>query len=576
MRRAVVGSLVALGLTFYLMSSVNARLSWQLEVLAVTSLLLELLAVRQKRLGLFSAAFSCNLAAALQPGVGPGLAGYLVLLGVALRTPLKGAMRGRQPDWPARWREALGDLLSQLAPLAFLNYYQRVDAAACLGSLSLYLPLAFFLPAWLAQELPDFDLREWREIRWLTGFLYFSLGFLGVAMSRLLDQGGLWLLPVLFILQRSARTEALRMQVMDSERAQLREQMARRELAISQAREEHLSIWLERLVFLLDGARALSATLDSATLVERFGQLLLPLSPRGAVLLGNQVVVSWPAGPVLGAAGNLVLPLGDEGGQLGCVILTAAGVEVERVVQLLCFHLASAMRGAQYLEQLRQTQAQLVQSSKMAAMGQFAAGVAHEINSPLAAITVALETAELKLQDPEATRKRLGLARKAVDKATAIIGKLLYYSREGSQGKALRSLHQIIKDTLEIFGPQLEKEGVQVRYDAGVDVEVEVNENEIQQVLVNLLLNARDATSGLAERQVVVRTFEDAVVQVEDNGPGVPSDIRERIFDPFFTTKDVGSGTGLGLSVSYQIAQNHGGTLELLEGSCFQLRLPKP
>ncbi len=265
MQRALGGSLVALGLFFFLLSQAQANLNWQLVVLAAVSLSLELLAVPQKRFGLFSAAFSCNLAAALSPSVGPGVAALMLVAAITMRTLIKGAQRRGRPDWPARWREALSDLLAQLAPLAFLHFYRSSDAGACLGALALYLPLTLLLPAWLAEELPDFAVDEWREVRWLTGFLYFSLGFLGIGLALALAHGkseGVWLVPVLFILQRSARTEALRLQVMDNERLLAAEEKTRLELALASASLQRaqgdLMCKVEELAFLEECARHLA------------------------------------------------------------------------------------------------------------------------------------------------------------------------------------------------------------------------------------------------------------------------------------------------------------------------------
>lgn len=763
MVRAVACSLVALGLFLYLLSQATPTLNWQFGTLAGISVLLELLAVPQKRFGLFSTSFSGNFASALIPSVGPSAAALVTVTGITLRTLFKGAIRGQTEDWPTRWREALIDLNAQLVPLAYLQWQDSHDAAASLVALSLHWPLVLLLPAWLAKELPDFALDEWREVIWLTGSLHLSSGFLGVALALAFNHGqaeGFWLLPVLFILQRSARTEALRLEGIDAERLQAREEKARLELALTQhhlqgkvseltfleecasslARSrgldqavevilshlqrlsqghsvalwlnqgedlrlvspdaqkfadinpplllsctksgqpttlqqghekcsiwplqgeglagvrgpsltqeeemllrllirqaalglqsahryedqhaslqelaqanEQMRLWLDRLVVLLDGARALSATLESSVLLERFSQLMESLCGAGAVMLDDQLGVSWGLpGPapflrelaenfpadqmlavrVVGEGSVMMVRLADEGGQFGFLVLVGQPIDfstgMQRVVQILCYHLASALRGADYhaqvtqtLVELRQTQAQLVQSSKMAAMGQFAAGVAHEINSPLAAITIALETAETRVQDPQSTLRRLALARKAVDKATAIIRKLLYYSREGSQSNQLTPIARIVRDTLEIFGPQLENAGVSLEYQPSADPLVSVNENEIQQVLINLMLNARDATTGQAERKVVIRTLQEgerAVIEVEDNGPGIAPEIQSRIFEPFFTTKDIGEGTGLGLSVSYQIAHNHEGDLVLAssseQGTLFRLRLP--
>lgn len=726
MSRALLCSLTALAMAAFLL--LQPRPSWEGLglVLGAISLALELLSIPQKRFGFFTSSFSCNLAMALLPSLGPGAAVRVLLLSIGLRTLLKGAIHEDREDWGARWREALADLNTQLVPMTFLAVHPGLDLANSVLACSLHWPLALLLSTWLAEELPDFVAQERREVIWLTGTLQLALGFLGVAMAQGFQIGrweGFWLLPVLLVLQRSARTEAVRLDVLEAERLWNQEQIAQAHLAqtrqdlqskidelefleefaarlarvetlelagetilrhlgqltgspglalwlvsedkfrllyhlgpacpvepnavlqcarslqnlhlpegtlysldgegvvyvhkaaiekegkrfvplllrqallglqsarrhqAQRAQTEELAQWVNLLVFLLDGARALSGTLESPVLVERFSQLLEPLSASGQVILEpSGLARRWGTGQP-SPSEDLSLELKDEGGRLGQLVLKAPGVPFNSkqkwVLQALCLHLAGALRAAEYhgqvsqtLLELRQTQAQLVQSSKMAAMGQFAAGVAHEINSPLAAIGVALDAATSRLEEGSPIVKRLELARKGVEKATAIIAKLLYYSREGSQGRQQVAVGKIIQDTMEIFGPQMEKAGLAIDLQTPVDPQVEVNLNEIQQVLVNLLLNARDATSDVTSPRVrlsVGQEGREALLEVSDNGPGVPEEVGQRIFEPFFTTKGIGQGTGLGLSVSYQIAENHRGQLLWKGGSTFQLRLP--
>ncbi len=221
--------------------------------------------------------------------------------------------------------------------------------------------------------------------------------------------------------------------------------------------------------------------------------------------------------------------------------------------------------------ELANSQASLIQSSKLAAVGQLAAGVAHELNTPLGAIMLGLDSALQNLGKGEVQRAqaRLGKAQSAATKAKSIVSKLLFYSREARLNVEPADLNEIVSDTLEFIGYHLRNASIEVRTDLAPLPSCEVNRNEIQQIITNLVLNARDALSELPAsimRQLSIVTEYDQpqgqlCLRIYDNGPGIASDIIDRIFDPFFTTKQVNQGTGLGLSISRQLAQRNQGEL---------------
>lgn len=232
-----------------------------------------------------------------------------------------------------------------------------------------------------------------------------------------------------------------------------------------------------------------------------------------------------------------------------------------------------------------QAQATLVQGSKLAAIGQLAAGVAHELNTPLASVSMALGMAMQNLdKKPDKARARLELAHKSVDQMSTIVSKLLNYSRESGQGKRAVSLAEVVQDSVQLVDQSFQLENIELLCQVE-ELLVEVNAGEIQQVLINLLVNARLAVSGREQPQVRVvvekisqESGQFARVSVIDNGPGVPAELRERIFEPFFTTRDLGRGVGLGLSLSREIVAGHGGTLHYETspqgGACFLFSLP--
>ena len=219
----------------------------------------------------------------------------------------------------------------------------------------------------------------------------------------------------------------------------------------------------------------------------------------------------------------------------------------------------------------------LTQSSTLAAIGQLAAGVAHELNTPLGAINIALEVAIRNLEShPEKAESRLKLAAQASAQMQGIIDKLLHYARTSESQRSLAALSEVIGDTLQLVEHSYQLEGVQL--DVGLEEgSAMINRGEIQQILINLLGNARQAASGCSPAVVRLRLLKVEpvlMVSISDSGPGVPEEIVQRIFEPFFTSKEVGQGLGLGLSISREIAEQHGGSLEYRGHSEFVLSLP--
>ena len=224
---------------------------------------------------------------------------------------------------------------------------------------------------------------------------------------------------------------------------------------------------------------------------------------------------------------------------------------------------------------------QLVHSERLSAIGELVAGVAHEINNPLQTI---VGSVELMLDDrPDAVNRRdLEVVRREAARAGQIVRNLLTFVRRGTPDRARADLNQIVRSTVELRRFHLEQHNIAIRanYDPAF-LAVLVNRDEIQQVILNLLLNAEQAiVKANRGGSIEISTLTDGdhhAVEVVDSGPGIGAEMRGRVFEPFFTTKDVGEGTGLGLSISHGIASAHGGILELRDseaGARFRLSLP--
>jgi two-component system C4-dicarboxylate transport sensor histidine kinase DctB len=233
--------------------------------------------------------------------------------------------------------------------------------------------------------------------------------------------------------------------------------------------------------------------------------------------------------------------------------------------------------------QLRQTQSDLVQAGKLAALGQMSAALSHEFNQPLSAVKNYADNAAVLIERgrlPEA-RDNLGRISGLTDRMASLSRHLRNFARKPNQKLGPVSLGEVVADALEIVDGRVKAADAQVAVDLGPSpLWVRAGSVRLQQVLVNLISNAVDAVETLPNRRIGLtarRAGGKVVLTVRDHGPGVPAAIAERIFDPFFTTKGVGKGLGLGLSISYNIVKDFGGSLEVINdaegGAVFTLRL---
>ncbi len=231
------------------------------------------------------------------------------------------------------------------------------------------------------------------------------------------------------------------------------------------------------------------------------------------------------------------------------------------------------------------SQEQLINAEKLASLGRMAAGVAHELNSPLTGI-VTFAHIMLKRTPPENTQdtEDLKVIIEQTERCAKIVKELLGFSRKAESEKGLVNINVLIENTLSMLKNQTKFYNIafNVMLDKSIP-QINVDTNQIQQVLLNLLLNACDAmnekgTIAIASRKVEDDSRKFAEIELTDTGPGIPEHIKSRIFEPFFTTKPTGKGTGLGLSVSYGIIKKHEGQIfvksEMGHGASFFIRLP--
>jgi C4-dicarboxylate-specific signal transduction histidine kinase len=230
---------------------------------------------------------------------------------------------------------------------------------------------------------------------------------------------------------------------------------------------------------------------------------------------------------------------------------------------------------------------QLTQSSKMASLGEMAGGIAHEINSPLAAIQMwaehLKEAGENGKADLPLILETTDIIEKTASRITKIVKGLRAFARDGKQDPFISSsLQEILHDTIGFCGEKIRAAGVQL--DVAFpqhDVRIDCRSTQISQVLLNLINNAFDAVAGLDEKWIRVELVENlhhVEIIVTDSGKGVPSEFREKIMQPFFTTKETGKGTGLGLSISRGLIESHYGRLTINSDSpntSFVITLPK-
>jgi signal transduction histidine kinase len=239
------------------------------------------------------------------------------------------------------------------------------------------------------------------------------------------------------------------------------------------------------------------------------------------------------------------------------------------------------------MRKLEETQAQLIQSAKLAAVGELAAGVAHEINNPLTSIIGFTRLLLDDLPPDHEMRADLEIIDREAARTRRIVQSLLDFARTSEPLLAPVDLNTLVDEAIMLVCTRTVLARVSMEKNLSSLPSVMLDTNQMKQVLVNLLNNAVQAMPGggnltvvtrLTEREIEGVSHPMAAVEIRDSGVGIPAENLGRIFDPFFTTKEVGQGTGLGLSVSYSIVEKHNGRIEVESvpgrGSIFSVLLP--
>jgi len=334
---------------------------------------------------------------------------------------------------------------------------------------------------------------------------------------------------------------------------------AHQELARSESRYRHLFEDASDAIMTFDSLGRFTSVNDAGEqisgysrdeLIGKFFGPLLPISELPRAVLEFRKALS-------GQPGQFESVVVRKDGERRHITITYSCPQRSR--EVLCL-----IRDATEEKQLQQ---QLVQSEKMGAIGQLVSGVAHELNNPLASITafaqLMLSDGNLNKDDRHATETIASEARRAA----RIVHNLLTFARQHKAEKTYADINQVIENTLELRGYDLNVRGIQIeRLYADPPPSTMLDAYQLQQVILNLVTNAEQAMAGVerAHHRLTVRTRQnaDAVhIEIEDTGPGIPVESLERIFNPFYTTKSVGHGTGLGLSISLGIISEHGGRI---------------
>jgi two-component system, NtrC family, sensor kinase len=245
-------------------------------------------------------------------------------------------------------------------------------------------------------------------------------------------------------------------------------------------------------------------------------------------------------------------------------------------------HLVAAIN--RMMTELEKRQEQLIQSRKIASIGTLTAGIAHEINNPVNNLSLTLEAL---IEDGEQmdAQERQQLYQEAMDQAdrtSDIVKNLLEFSRASHPKVEYIDLEEIVDKTARLLNNELKLNNIRFVKEIGGDLpRIRLDRGGLQQVLLNLFINSLQVMGKDGELRVAIgpaETPDEVRIDVIDSGPGIPAEFIDQVFDPFFTTKQEGEGTGLGLSVSYNIIEKNGGRMEVKsppgQGACFSILLP--
>lgn len=359
-----------------------------------------------------------------------------------------------------------------------------------------------------------------------------------------------------------------------------------------------LQILVDRLASLMSAANGWVVLLDDQHVPMLVASYNLPIAADGAgphpvplpksyaAVLGRQRVMMFtdqhtqtlaPLSELTqGVFWNslVCIPLVDEKRVMGAICLTFAEIrglneDEQRVLMTFARQAATVIANARLFRKVQESQAELIQSSKLAAVGTFAAGIAHEFNNLLAGM---LGYAQLGLATPEEETKNESL-KVVVDtckRGKSITGSLLTFARRQEPRRELADLYDAVQGTLTLMEIELRKHNIQVVREIKPVPLTICDAGQISQVFLNFLTNARDAMKPKGGTLTVMLDSDERMITlaVRDTGTGIPEALRDKVFEPFFTTKGAlgGSatpGTGLGLSVSYGIIKSHGGSFDV-------------
>ena len=266
------------------------------------------------------------------------------------------------------------------------------------------------------------------------------------------------------------------------------------------------------------------------------------------------------------------------------------GVTPFRGVDLELFHILAnqalvALENARlyadlraYVRKVEESQQALLRSEKMAAAGRLTASIAHEVNNPLQSVQNCLHLAGREDVSPEKRKEYFDLARTEMDRLMKTMQRMLDYYRPGSTKMEKVDVLELLNHVISLTTQQLGQREIEIETDFPETLEaIYAVNSQIQQIFFNLILNAFDVMPGGGVLSIRAKNVDGGIeIQFEDSGEGIPEEQRNNIFEPFYSTKD--GGTGLGLTVSYNIVTAHGGTLDLVQGkgtgACFRLFLP--
>jgi C4-dicarboxylate-specific signal transduction histidine kinase len=219
-------------------------------------------------------------------------------------------------------------------------------------------------------------------------------------------------------------------------------------------------------------------------------------------------------------------------------------------------------------EELRMLSQYLLQAEKLATMGELAASMAHELNNPLATVSLRIESLQERMAADNPDRRYLEIIEKEVERMAALIANLLQFSRRGKQQISTVDICKEIEKTLEFIHYHLRQYNISIMRQFAHDVpEIHADRQQLQQLFLNLFTNAVDAMpdGGTLTIVVAVNAEERKItIEIADTGTGIPAELLKKVVEPFFTTKPEGKGTGLGLSICQRIVKDHLGTIEIM------------